>query len=216
MKKFFLLLYYIFKDMRLRDDSFREYGLTLFVGRQGAGKTIAMVDYLEQMRELYPEVIIVTNFGYQNQNYEFNDLNQFLTIRNGTDGVIFAIDEIQNEFSSDNWKSMPPGFLQEITQQRKQRIKVVGTSQVFTRVTKALREQTNEVVVCKTFANRYTSTSYYDAQDYNNIIDTVDGTSKITRLKKHSFVQTDDIRALYDTYQKIEKMSRVGLVPKEG
>jgi len=32
---------------------FREYGLTMFCGRQGGGKTVSMVEYLERMRKKY-------------------------------------------------------------------------------------------------------------------------------------------------------------------
>ena len=39
--------------------------------------------------------------------------------KNGTDGVIFAIDEIQNEFSCANSKDFPETLLSQVTQQRK-------------------------------------------------------------------------------------------------
>ena len=209
-KKFLFFVFYKFLDARVHDDGFKEYGLTIYTGRQGAGKTSALVDYLNRMRVKYPKAIIVTNFGYEHEHVPFTDLSQFLTIRNGTDGVIFAIDEIQNEFDSANWRSMPSGFLREITQQRKQRIKVVGTSQVFTRVTKALREQAFDVVVCYTYAGRWTFTKTFDAQEYNDVIDSPEGKKQLRRLGRHSFVQTDTFRSVYDTYAKIEGLEREG------
>lgn len=202
---------YKIKDVKNSDnEQFNEYGLSLYVGRQGAGKTTAMTEYLERMRVKYPNALIVTNYGYKNEDIPFESLDQFLTIRNGLDGVIFAIDELQNEFDSANWRSLPSGFLSEITQQRKQRIKVVGTTQVFTRVTKALREQAMDVTVCRTFAGRFTFTRTFDAADYNDVVDSPTGKSNLRRLSTLSFVQSDDLRSLYDSYAKIEKIEREG------
>ncbi len=65
----------------------------------------------------------------------------FMEIRNGTKGVLFLIDEIHSEYSSKSWKDFPEELLSEISQQRKQRIKIVATSQIYSRVVKQLREQ---------------------------------------------------------------------------
>lgn len=47
-----------------KNNVFAEYGLTLYAGKQGAGKTVAMLEYLERMRAKYPDCLILTNFGY--------------------------------------------------------------------------------------------------------------------------------------------------------
>lgn len=193
---------------------FDEFGVTMYCGRQGAGKTMAMTEYLERMRELYPEAIIVTNYGYSNQDKEFTDWNDFFEIRNAEKGVIFAIDEIQNEFSSSAWNKFPETLLQVITQQRKQRIKIVCTSQIFTRVAKQLREQCNDVVDCVTVAGRWTFTTCLDAIDYNNTIDSPTGKKKIRRLYRKNFLQDDYIRGLYGSYEVIEKISNTVYLDK--
>jgi len=97
-----------------------------------------MVEYLERMRKRYPKAKIITNFGYVFEDQPMYSWEDIFTIRNGVEGVIFAIDEIQNEYNSNSWKTFPEGLLSEITQQRKQKIKIVSTSQVFTRVVKQL------------------------------------------------------------------------------
>ena len=181
---------------------FKPYGLTCFVGRQGGGKTISMVEYLDRMKEKYPDCIVITNFNYIKQDMPFTSWRQFTEVRNGLKGVIFAIDELQNEYNSNNWKDFPEDLLSVVTMQRKQRIKIVATSQVFTRVVKQLREQCYEVVECKTFLGRWTRQKCYDADDYNYIIDNPTPERRFrTRKKwKYSFIQNNIVRKLFDSY----------------
>lgn len=187
---------------------FKPYGLTVFCGRQGGGKTISMVEYLDNMHKLYPDAKIITNFNYIRQDMPFTSWRQFTEVRNGLDGVIFAIDELQNEYNSNNWKDFPEELLSVVTMQRKQRIKIVATTQVFTRVVKQLREQCYEVVECKTFFGRWTKQKCYDADDYNYIIDNPTPERRIrTRKKwKYSFVQSNFIRKLFDSYAVVESV----------
>lgn len=201
------LLIDVYRLIRYGRGQFREYGCTFYVGRQGAGKTMAMVEYLERMRAKYPEAMILTNFGYIHETRPMNGWRDLLDVRNGDDGVIFAVDEIQNEFSSSAWKDFPESLLTEITQQRKQKIKIVCTSQVFTRVAKPLREQAFEVVECRTLSGRWTFLRAFDGDDYNDCIDqSTVKKSKVPRLWRRNFVQTDELRSKYDSYAKIEKM----------
>lgn len=211
--KFFVFLFTDLRASIKNGREFNEYGLTMYCGKQGAGKTISMVEYLERMRVLYPDAIIVTNFGYQHEHMQFSDWKMFYEVRNGTKGVIFAIDEIQNEFESNAWKTFPPNLLREITQQRKQRIKVVATSQVFTRVVKPLREQTFEVVECFTFIRRWTFTKAFDAQEYEAVIQNPTLKNKLRRLWRKNFVQDKKIRNLFDSYAKIEAMKNTEYIP---
>lgn len=194
---------------------FREYGFTFFVGRQGAGKTVSMVHYLEKMRVLYPNCMIITNFKFSDANYIMKDWNDLLNVRNGTDGIIFAIDEIQSEYSSAAWKSVPEDLLSEISQQRKQRVKIVATAQFYSRVAKPLREQANTVVACSTFKGRLTRNKEYDAVDYATVIDNPNVVKKkLKPLSKSSFVQSDSLRACFDTYEKIERMQKIDFIPR--
>lgn len=215
--KYLDLLRYILIDFMERDlhrGEFREYGFTFFVGRQGAGKTTAMVQYLETLKALYPNCLVVTNFGYCNSDYIMTDWRDLLNIRNGTDGVVFAIDEIHSEYSAASWKDVPEALLSEISQQRKQRIKIVATAQFFARVAKPLREQASTVVVCKTHFKRLTRTFTYDALDYALMLDSPSCRGKLRPLAKNSFVQTDRLRSCFDTYEKIERMGRMEFIPR--
>ena len=216
-------IYWKHKDIKIYSaekkagkERFKEYGLKIYTGRQGSGKTVSLIARLNELHDLYPNAIICTNFKYRHATMTLNSLNDLLTIRNGTDGVIFAIDEIQNEFSSNTSKDFPESLLSTITMQRKQNIVILATSQVFTRVSKPLREQCFEVIECRTFAGRWTRQRCYDADDYNYMIDQNDPKKKFKTPKKwkSSFIQTDDLRACYDTTEVIKRLSRDGFAPK--
>jgi hypothetical protein len=193
---------------------FEEYGFTLYAGKQGYGKSTALVEYLERMRQKYPKALIVTNFGYTHETQPMIDWRDFFEIRNGVDGVIFAIDEIQNEYNSNDWKTFPENLLTEITQQRKQRVKVVATSQVYTRVVKQLREQAMEVVECRTLAKRWTFLRCFDAEDYDIIANNPAIKTKVRRKWRKNFVQDAHLRTLFDSYAKIEKMKKTDYIPR--
>lgn len=210
-KKIVLFFYWLTKDFRYilkHGRPFGEYGVSMYCGMQGYGKTVAMVEYLERMRKRYPEAMILTNFGYIHETRPMGDWRDFYEVRNGEKGVIFAIDEIQNEYNSNNWKDFPEDLLSEITQQRKQKVKIICSSQVYTRVTKQLREQTFDVIDCRTLANRWTFTKAFDAMEYESVISQPMLKNHLKRKWRKNFIQDDKLRNLYDSYKKVEKMAR--------
>ena len=197
-----------FKNRKKRE--FREYGITCYSGRQGAGKTISMVAYLTWVKRVYPDCLIFTNFFWAGQDGEMSSWRDMLDIRNGTRGVVFAIDEIHSEFSTNAWRDFPDNLLAEVSQQRKQRVKIVCTSQLFLRLVKQLREQCYEVVECRTLLGRLTTNIAYDALDYERYYasEMVKVMPKIKSIWKVRFVQTDELRRSYDTYRKIVRMRK--------
>lgn len=202
-------------ERRRHKGEFKEYGFTFFVGRQGSGKTISMVDYLRRMKERHPNCMIVTNFKCKYSDFIMCDWRDLLEVRNGTDGTIFAIDEIQSEYSASAWKDVPESLLSEISQQRKQRVKIVATAQYFCRVAKPLREQACAVVACSTWLGRLTRNVLYDSVDYSMVIDNPNVVKrKVRPLSKISFVQSDFLRHCYDTYEKIERMRKIDFIPR--
>lgn len=73
---------YDFLMLIINGRKFDLYGLTIFCGRQGGGKTISMVEYLDKMKELYPDCKIITNFNYIRQDMPFVNWKQFTEVRN--------------------------------------------------------------------------------------------------------------------------------------
>ncbi len=115
-----------------------------------------------------------------------------------------------------NGKTFQNGLLSVITQQRKQRIKIYLSSQVYTRVVKQIREQCFDVIECKTFLGRWTRLKCYDAEDYNCIIDnpSPEKKFKMRKLWKRSFIQSNHIRKLYDSYKVVENMQKMEFIAR--
>ena len=72
---------------------------------------------------------------------EYTGLDCLKWINNAEYGVLFFIDEFHLELNSLESKNIDIDIITEISQQRKQRKHIVGTSQVFMRLAKPLREQ---------------------------------------------------------------------------
>lgn len=187
---------------------FNEFGMTMYCGRMGDGKTIGMVDYLEDIRVRFPKCKIYTNFFYKHQTGELDSWRDLLTLKNGLDGVVFAYDEIHQDYNSVAWKDFPDELLSQISYLRKDKIKIIASSQVYGRVVKQLREQCFEVVECRTFLKRWTFLKCYDAKDYDAVIENPEKLIKLRCKWKRSFVQTDKIRSLYDTDLKASKLAK--------
>lgn len=216
--KIFEFLYWVIIDIyrALKNGKqFDLYGVTVFCGKQGSGKTISIIEYLERVRKQYPNALIGTNFKYVNQDFEFNDWKQLMEVRNDKDGVVFVVDEIQNEYDSNKWADFPDSLLSQVTMQRKQKIKIVLSSQVFKRMVIQLREQCYEVVECRTFMKRWTFCRAFDAYEYEAAYSQPDKKMYLHRSWRYSFVQSDKLRELYDTDEIVQRMAKLDYIPRE-
>ena len=195
-----------FRNNKKNDEIFPFYGMHFYVGRQGSGKTYSMTHELEKIRKKYPKCKIYTNYGYKYQNFPIYNISMLTDEKyyNGCDGVVFAIDEIQNLYQSSNINNVPPEILGVVTQLRKQKVYIICTSQVFTRVSKPLREQAFYITECKTLFHSLTVCKKYNADEYLLDIDRVE--KKSLPIKKYSIVHNDELRNLYDTYLLIKSI----------
>lgn len=126
-------------DLFEKDPEFFKYqGLVVFEGRQGSGKTMSMVEFILRMQKEYPLAKTTTNFGLISQDKELKNWQMLIDYKNDKQGVIVGMDELQNWFSSNDSKNFPPEMLGIITQNRKNRRIILGTSQNFYLLAKAI------------------------------------------------------------------------------
>lgn len=199
------------RDILNRDpDEFPQYGIHCLCGEQGSGKTSALVAKLRELKQKYPKVIILTNFDCIYSDGLIKDWRDIVFTENGKQGIVIALDEIQNWFSTNESKDFPPEMLQEICQQRKQHKMVIGTSQRFQRMAKQLREQVNYLYEPITFAGCLTFVrKRKPAVDDDGKLDRF----KSRKLGMYFFVHDDELRNSYDTWQKILRQANGGYTP---
>lgn len=194
------------RDLYNRDpEEFQEYGLHLFCGEQGAGKTVSVVELVQRWKKRYPKMLIYTNMALKGEDGQIGHWKDVLNRNNGKYGVVEVIDEIQTWFSSLDSKDFPPEMIAEISQQRKQRKAIIGTAQVFSRIAKPIREQATYIYLpvtlfgCLTIVRR-TKSEWWDNEKQ--------------RFKRYCgfyfFIHTDKIRDSFDTYKKIQRYTERG------
>lgn len=215
----------MFKDAIAKKDPdvFIPNGSQIYSGMQGQGKTLSMVYHgLHKIKKRYPKAILVTNLhlrDYTGISYEewiesggdFDPSGQYVkfethhelmavlkNVRNGDKGVIFMIDEIHNYFHSHDSKSMPMWVVQVFSQQRKQRLVVLGTVQDWEDVIKAIRRQIDNLIMCSRFGYLIRQTVIDPRSAENNY-----GEVEYSIKKKGWFWISDFVRNSYDTYQVI-------------
>lgn len=184
-------------------------GLLVFCGPQGSGKTLSAVQYCRKLLEHYPQCKFVTNVAIEGlpegvEVIEYDGLSSLMNISNGYAGVLYLIDELHLEFNSLESKSISIEEMTEFAQQRKQRKHIVGTSQIFMRLAKPLREQIKRVVVCQNFFGLV----------QHNV--EVDGTTAVERdgelvaQSKGSYwwFHTPALYGCYDTYAKMHRYKK--------
>lgn len=192
-------------NARKNKDFFPYTGTNVFCGLQGQGKTISMVKTLLDIKKKYPKCIIVTNLKL-NVDFDYilvNDMdslgNALTGVNNGICGVVYAIDEIHTYFNALDSKNIPMYVFTEISQQRKQRKLILGTSQLFLRMAKPFREQCSHLIMCECIASKFNILRVYRGDSIEEDFGKISGELK----KVGFFMQTQNLRNSYDTMQKV-------------
>lgn len=186
-------------------DEFGMYGFHLFVGEQGSGKSVALTEMLNRIKKQYTKAKIATNYEYIYQDSEITSWKDLVFNNNGIYGQVDVIDEVQNWFSCNQSKDFPPEMIQEITQQRKQRKILVGTTQRFERMAKPLREQVNYLYYPVTLFGCITTVKVVKPKvNPDGMIE------KERTVKRYFFIHSDELRNSFDTYHKIKKQAESG------
>ena len=165
-----------------------------------------MTKRLNDYRRKYGDKIyIMTNYNYLDQDFEFNDWHQLL--QNYDKPLVVAWDEVQNVFNSRNFKNFPIQLLTLLTQVRKNNgIQILYTSQRWHFVDKNFRSLSFGCYDCRTWFGRYTISTMYDPEDYDQKCNTLE-VEKKRRIKKKnviSFLQTKKERNAFDSYKMLE------------
>lgn len=234
--------------LRRNKEFFWPTGTQVYVGRQGSGKTISAVKHILDLKKRYPKAIIVSNVSLtrlraqrfsteaelrliceeispEEEFISFSSMDELALVltkvNNGFRGVVYLIDEIHTYFNALESKNIPMFVFTEISQQRKQRKLIIGTSQLFLRMAKPLREQCDNLIMCRTFLGALTIQKAYDGM---TLTQEYDGSLSGNHKKTGWFWHSRYLRKSFDTYQKVvsgevqfeESQREIKIVGKKG
>lgn len=214
-----LFWFYVFKDFGkyVIDKgwkNFNYWGLHLFLGRFGGGKTISAVRRCYNICKTHKGITVLTNLTLTNfpEDTKIIKLVNSEQIKELPDKSIVLIDEIGTIFNNRDFaakhKSVPKPVYQVILQCRHRRIMLLGTVQRWNLLDKQLRDITDTVTECHSYLPdpfaRYTTCAEYDAQQYDKWF--TNPLLPIRRIGYYAYVQTDELRSKYDTIEMVEGM----------
>lgn len=208
-------LYYKMVFARDNPDYFYPSGIWVFCGPQGSGKTLSAVSCLKAMLKDYPKAVVCSNIeikGVDREIIPFTDYKQLSELSNGIEGIIFFLDEIHVLWNSLESKEIPISEMACFCQMRKDRRVILGTSQVYNRIAKPIREQLQYVIDCK---------NYFGLVQHNKILDPAEGIEKDGHIEAeviaHKFwFHSPKLYNSYDTLFKIDKAKRKKELRKGG
>lgn len=179
-------------------------GARVYKGFQGDGKTLSLIHDFFELIEQFPDCKKFGNVkltgvpGYQIIESD-DDLNRALMCANGAQGVVIVLDEAQLFFSKRNGISFES--LTAICQNRKDRRRILMTSQIWEDLDIPLRKQVDEVVKCRNYLGFIQFNQVFNGrtlrwskQDNDWVAD-----KKYSYIYKHN----QDLYDRYDTFQKI-------------
>lgn len=218
---FFKDFYYYIKYKKWSD--FNYWGLHLFLGKFGSGKTISAVRYAYNICKNHKGVTVLTNLTLTNFPKDTTIIklvnsNQIKELPNNS---IVLIDEIGTIFNSRDFasskKSVPKPVYQIILQCRHRRIIMIGTVQRWNLLDKQLRDIADTVTECRSFFgdpfSRYTTCANYDAYEYDKWFN--NPLIPRTLRRYYGYIQTDKLRSKYDTIEMVEGMLDAEYIPDE-
>lgn len=210
-------VYTYFKEKKWKN--FNYYGIDMFIGMFGHGKTLSMTHRARKLYKKYGDSIrFVSNYELIGIPYiplkNFNQLvelgKQAISGESAYKGTVVLIDEIEDLLSHRNYAQFPLQMLNVLTQQRKAKIYIMCSAQRFFMVDKLFRGITTHVIDCNKYW-RFQHMRYYDAWEYENAMN-----SQMVKplLSRWWFVKNSDFES-YDTAQMIDESMSADFISNE-
>ena len=201
---------------------FDHWGIHIYIGRFGKGKTSAMVHDAYNLCMRYKQVSILTNLQLYNFPMWTNiiPLKNIDDIKNAPNNTIVMIDEIGTIFNSRSFLNrktnkktgetkaggVPFIVFQHLCQVRKNHIILFATAQRFQFVDKQIRDVTDTVRVCNSYFKhpftRLQTVRLYDGWEYGKLLE--NPSLPYDYFNSRVFIQTNRLRKSYNTAQLIE------------
>lgn len=205
-----------FKFNHWRDNPTYFYpdGIWVFTGPQGSGKTLSAVSCLYEMVKRYPRARVISNMPLSNFPVDvevFEDYSQLSQESNGIEGIIFFLDEIHVLWNSLESKDIPISEMASFCQMRKDRRVIIGTSQVYGRIAKPIREQLKYLIDCHNLFGVLQINDVCDPSESTEI----QGHIHPNLIYKSVFFHSPELYTMYETLNKIERAKRTLTSPND-
>ena len=178
-------------------------GTRVYTGYQGSGKTLSLTKYAFDVREVFPKCVIFSNVKLYGLKYcpitDSQSLKAAISLKNGSDGVLILLDEAHLYFGRKD--GIPLDLLTCISQQRKDRRRLVFSSQIWEELDISLRKQVKEIVHCRCFFGKFQINTVSDGETlhYDKLKSEFVADKLYTEIFKHNL----EYYTRYDTLQKI-------------
>lgn len=193
---------------------FRPDGIWVFCGPQGSGKTISAIQTCRQIARQYPRCRVLSNIEFVLEDASIADAGcypepferyeQLVEEDNGIYGVMFLLDEIHVLWNSLESKRIPIAEMAALCQMRKSRRLILGTSQVYGRIAKPIREQLKYVIQCQNF---------FHVLQHNIVCDPAESTERNGHISpdvicERWWFHTPELYKCYETLDKVKRIER--------
>ena len=200
--------WYKFKYLRDNPTYFDPDGIWIYCGPQGSGKTLSMIQTARQIKDWYPHVRVISNINFEfmdgTEPEPFTSYDQITNEDNGIEGLMFVLDEIHVLWNSLESKNIPISEMSSLCQMRKSRRLILGTSQVYSRIAKPIREQLKYVILCKSHLGMIQENVIGDPAYSSEINGHVFPEIIATRF----FFHTTELYKSYKTFDKVQRIER--------
>jgi hypothetical protein len=199
-RQFFVFLFYVVYDLIYRKPK-APFGLWCYSGHLGSGKTLGMVEKLVRLQKKFPKAKVYTNFGYKFETAPVRTYRQLIDLKNGKDGIIFAIDELQNLFNTREHQKFPMELLSVLTQSRKECKFILFTATQHNMAEKNFRQISEYVIECYNFGKRWFFQRAFYPENYKNYDNEI---KPRKRAWRYSFVASNKLFTYYNTYRIVD------------
>lgn len=193
---------------------FNPDGIWVFCGPQGSGKTISAIHTAQQIAKAYPRARVISNIDFEvgdgSLPEKFERYEQLHEEDNGIEGLIFVLDEIHVLWNSLESKNIPISEMAALCQMRKSRRLILGTSQVYGRIAKPIREQLKYVVMCHNMLH---------VLQHNVVCDPADSVEQNGHIFPRVICErwwfhTPELYKSYETLEKVERIQRTPTIKR--
>ena len=178
-------------------------GSMVYVAFQGQGKTLSMSDYAFRIRKDFPDCLIYSNIKLYGIDYKFifsdEDVKEALSVQNGSKGVLVLLDEAHLYFGKKTGIGLE--VLTSISQQRKDRRRIVFSSQIWEELDISLRKQVKDIMKCRKLFGRFILINHMDGETLT--YDKLKGEYVAKHVEYEFYKMNDEYYHRYNTYQKI-------------